>query len=235
MNIFGAFTFGSLIKTFLPGFVWLVAIGIVEADISRAMSAPPLMLTFIQAHEQTAVVLAIPAAILLGLLSNMVVFMGINDRLVRQPVRRDNPALFQLYDRLTAGIRDRTWAPLGCTDDALRTAFHAHADVELILLPILGVDKIAYMREQYWYHLEFQINLLLSIVVIFLALLFSAAYNAGSVLTFCLQVLIYLAILIPICILLCRAARKNYQRHVAKMLSLIAGVAAADTLLKTPG
>ena len=34
MNIFGAFTFGSLIKTFLPGFVWLVAIVMLEAGIS---------------------------------------------------------------------------------------------------------------------------------------------------------------------------------------------------------
>jgi hypothetical protein len=35
MNIFGAFTFGSLIKTFLPGFVWLIALGIVAVDIAQ--------------------------------------------------------------------------------------------------------------------------------------------------------------------------------------------------------
>jgi hypothetical protein len=34
MNIFGAVTFGSLIKTFLPGLVWLCAFAIVEADIA---------------------------------------------------------------------------------------------------------------------------------------------------------------------------------------------------------
>jgi len=34
MNIFGAFTFGSLIKTFLPGFVWLVAMVMVSVDVA---------------------------------------------------------------------------------------------------------------------------------------------------------------------------------------------------------
>jgi hypothetical protein len=37
MNVFSAFTFGSLIKTFLPGLVWLIAIGILEADAQTAV------------------------------------------------------------------------------------------------------------------------------------------------------------------------------------------------------
>ena len=35
MNIFGAVTFGNLIKTFLPGLVWLIAFAILEADFAQ--------------------------------------------------------------------------------------------------------------------------------------------------------------------------------------------------------
>lgn len=222
MNIFGAFTFGSLIKTFLPGFVWLVAIGILEADVQELRSAEPFILGYADAHEQAALILAIPASILLGLMSNIVVFMGVNDRLVRNPARRRDPGLFGLYELLSGRVRDRCWEAAGCQDRAAREDFQRHADVELIMLPSLGADKLAYVREQYWYHLEFQVNLLLSIVCTLLGLVFRAAISADSVAVFGAHLLWCLALGVPVCVLLVRAARKNYHRHIAKMASLMA-------------
>jgi hypothetical protein len=224
MNIFGAFTFGSLIKTFLPGFVWLIAIAMLEGDISRLHGVAPVILGYAAAHDQSALVLAIPTAILLGLLSNIIVFLGVNDWLVRDPVRAANPGLFTLHDRLATKLRERCWDGLAWTDGDLRRSFDRFTDAELIMLPEIGVDRLSYVREQYWYHLEFQVNLLLSVVVIFAAATISAALSGQPVRTFLLHTMVYLVLAGLACALLRHAARKNYQRHIAKMLSLMAAV-----------
>jgi hypothetical protein len=224
MNIFGAFTFGSLIKTFLPGVVWLLALGLLEADIAQARNAEPFIWSFVKDHEQASLVLAFPAAILLGLMSNIVVFMGVNDRLVRNPVRKKNAELFLLYDLLATRIRDHCWTTLALGDTKTRQDFDAFTDVEIIMLPTLGLPNLAYVREQYWYHLEFQMNLLLSLVALFMGVAISAWTSASSFPAFVPQLLIYLILFVPMWAWLLRAARKNYCRHTSKMLSLLAGV-----------
>jgi len=224
MNIFGAFTFGSLIKTFLPGIVWLLAIGILEVDIAQALHAKPFISSFVQTHEPASLALAFPAAILLGLMSNIVVFMGVNDRLVRNPVRNANAALFSLYDLIATRIRDRCWQTLALGDQKTRQDFDACTDVEIIMLPALGPANLAYVREQYWYHLEFQMNLLLSLVALFAGAAINTWMNASSFLSFLVQLLIYLILFVPVWAWLLKAARKNYCRHISKMLSLMTGV-----------
>jgi len=221
MNIFGAFTFGSLIKTFLPGFAWLIAIGMLEADFSRLVGATPMIIPFAMENEQTALVLAIPVSILLGLLSNIVVFMGVNDWLVRNPVRRAYPNIFALYDHVASQILDQCWKSVEIPKSDLRASFDRYADAEIILLSAIDVDKLAYVREQYWYFLEFQINLLFSIIAIFLASVVSSASQGCSVQAFFYQFLKYLVLCGPVCVLLYASARKNYLRHVSKMLSLM--------------
>jgi hypothetical protein len=224
MNIFGAFTFGSLIKTFLPGFVWLVAIIMLEADVARMLNATPYLWTFVQTKDQAALVLAIPASILLGLLSNVIVFMGINDWLVRGPIKRANPDLCGLYDVLAQRLRTRCWDALQATDPALKTTFDKHVDAEIVLLHTIGVEELAYVREQYWYHLEFQLNLVLSIAAIALALVISVLLGPGSgaarfgLASACVvgAALVMWALVV--------AARKNYMRHVAKITSIMAAV-----------
>jgi hypothetical protein len=228
MNIFGSFTFGSLIKTFLPGMVWLLALGVLETDISRLLQAEPFLLTLVRDSAQVSLVLAIgfPAAILLGLMSNIVVFMGVNDWLVRTPVKQANADLFSLYDRLAARIRDRCWPSAGSAVPGARRVFDEHTDVEIIMLASVDQDKVTHVREQYWYHLEFQLNLLLSLVALFVGATVNACLKAGSACYGLLQLLAYLAVFVPIWIGLLKAARKNYSRHVSKMLSLMAGILA---------
>jgi hypothetical protein len=219
MNIFGAFTFGSLIKTFLPGFVWLIAISLLESDISQFLSSKPHIMAFAEAHDQAALVLAIPASILLGLVSNIIVFMGINDWLVRNPVKKANPDLFTLYDKIAAEIRHKYSSSI--EDTKLRESFNSlkDIDVEYMMLPIMGIDKYSFIREQYWYHLEFQINLFLSLIALLFASLFPLRLIQSWELTFCAHAFILTVLLASA--LLIKAARKNFQRHVSKMLSLL--------------
>jgi len=222
MNIFGAFTFGSLIKTFLPGFVWLLAIVMFEADISQWAGHEPALWNYAKTKDQAALVLAIPASLLLGLLSNIVVFMGVNDRLVRAPVKRAGPGLCALYEMLAQRVRDRYWEGLRGADQAFRNSFDRSVDPELGLLQVLGTEKLGYVREQHWYHLEFQLNLLLSVGAIALALSVSVLLNVASVpLRAFLSAACAAAAALVIWGLLL-AARKNYARHLAKMATVMA-------------
>jgi hypothetical protein len=222
MNIFGAFTFGSLIKTFLPGFAWLAAIVLLEADVRQWQDAPPVLWSYATSKDQAALVLAIPASILLGLLSNIIVFMGMNDRLVRAPVRRANLDLCALYDMLAQRVRDRYWTSLGGADPAFRPVFNANIDPELVLLHTLGVDKLSYVREQYWYHLEFQLNLLLSTGAVALAVTVSILLNVPSAPWRIVLAMASIALAVLAMRGLLAAARKNYARHIAKIATIMA-------------
>jgi hypothetical protein len=224
MNIFGAFTFGSLIKTFLPGFVWLVALGILEADFAQCRGHEGYLWSFLKTKDQAALVLAIPASILLGLLSNIAVFMGLNDRWVRDPVKLAEPALFALHARLAKQLLDQCWTSLAWSDAQMRQSFDERIDPEIVIVERIGFEKLAYVREQYWYHLEFQLNLLLSLLAMFVALFLSAFINAatwpGALL--CSALCVVAGCVVCFCLL--RAAKKNYSRHIAKMASLMAAM-----------
>lgn len=227
MNIFGAFTFGGLIKTFLPGFVWLAAFVLFEADISQITGSENVLWNYAQHNDQSALVLAIPISILLGLISNIIVFMGVNDCLVRTPIQKSNPGLLSLYDELCKRLRTKCWDSLSDMDQSFKSAFDKNIDGEIVLLNTIGVEALAYVREQYWYYLEFQMNLFLSVVAIAVALIISSIVNARSVPM--MAVLIAACVIVSLCVLvfLVSAARKNYARHMAKMASAMAAALCA--------
>ena len=224
MNIFGAFTFGSLIKTFIPGFVLLIAVCILAADIAMIFDAKPVILEFVVSDPRTALVLAIPASILFGLLSNIVVFMGVTDLFIRRPAKKSKPSLFDLYDLLATQIRKQCWDHVDNDEEKNEEIFHEHVDAEYVMLQTIGIEKMTYLREQYWFHLEFQINLLFSIVILFISFVLYSSLKFGITLTFIESLLLYVAIAAPIGGLLFGAARKNYERHISKMVSLMASV-----------
>jgi hypothetical protein len=224
MNIFGAFTFGSLIKTFLPGLVWLIAFAIVDYDLAKAFGYHSYLLEVLgdEKKAQIILILSFPASILVGLLSNVVVFMGLNDLLVRNPFKRKNAALHKLHSQLSAKVREDCWPAVGMTDQASKDTFDAYIDPEVIIVERIGADKLAYVREQYWYHLEFQLNLLISLIGIFVALGTSIMLDQGFNSVVGTE---RMAAAIIVCLFVCygllMAARKNYERHIAKMASLL--------------
>ncbi|ABD07344.1 hypothetical protein RPB_2642 [Rhodopseudomonas palustris HaA2] len=222
MNVFGAFTFGALIKTFLPGFVWLAALVLGETQLAPWLGWPSWGHYVIAKEYQTsATVLAVPLSILLGLISNILVFMGINDNLVRKPVRVKNAPLFELFDELSALLRARCWSAIGCIDASRAGAFKDNIDPEQLLLHKIGVSTIGYIREQYWFHLEFQMNLWLSITVLSAAL---CGYLIGSQTP--TRAILIVAVYAFASWVLISAARKNYCRHIEKMASMMAAVLA---------
>jgi len=193
------------------------------------MEGTPRLWTYIRSHDQAALVLAIPASILLGLLSNIIVFMGLNEWLVRRPFARDQPGLFSLFTDLTTRIRTKYRDSLDITDTQMEESFDKYVDSEYLLLHQIGVQEFAYVREQYWYHLEFQLNLLLSVTAFAVALAVFINLNVPSLLlssSLLFVCLVFAGLLVR---LLLVAARKNYTRHIAKIVTLMAAVLGATS------
>ena len=224
MNIFGAVTFGSLIKTFLPGLVWLVAFVILDADLAQLCGYESYVWKILANKDfaPALLILAFPASILIGLLSNVVVFMGLNDFLVRNPFKREKRELFDLHASLANKVREQCWTALALGNPDLKASFDKWTDPEIIIIERIGADKLAYVREQYWYHLEFQLNLLISLVAVFVAISVSIFINYGLNLALITERMAAATIVCGfVCYGLLMAARKNYERHIAKMASLM--------------
>jgi hypothetical protein len=224
MNVFGAFTFGSLIKTFVPGFVWIIALGLLWWDAHALLPAiVPAIALPAAGEEQTVLVLAVPVSILLGLLSNIVVFMGVNDVLVRNRAPRMAPVLFDLRKQLLARVRAQVWRSARLEDGAAHAFFMERADGELLVLETLDLNKLMYVREQYWYHLEFQVNILLSTGCGWVGLVLSpVVIGAGPAWVGLTRAVLVTVVLAGLCVLLWRSALRNYIRHIEKMCTLMA-------------
>jgi hypothetical protein len=124
----------------LPGLVCLVALALIWNDLHAQWPVFP-GLPPIDGEEQNLLVLAGPTSMLLGLLSNILVFMGVNDVLIRYPARRRAPDLFRLHDWLVKRIRLECWRTLACADTTLTQHFMANADAELLILNRIGVTR----------------------------------------------------------------------------------------------
>ena len=121
-------------------------------------------------------------------------------------------------------IRSQCRETLALDQQEARHDFDTHTDVELIMLAELGTTTLAYVREQYWYHLEFQMNLLLSFVGLFVGAALNTGLGPCTGISLLLNLFLYFLVFPVMGALLLTAARKNYARHISKMLSLMVGV-----------
>lgn len=222
MNMFGSFTFGNLIKTVLPGLIWLIGLCMLEADIASLLDHWSYAGTFIWAYPEASMVLAVPAAILLGVVSNVIVFMGLNDWLVRTPVQTSplHKPTHDLYSLVCEMTRTFNWEPV--KTETIDT-HNISVDAEVLVLHELGVPQLSYVREQYWYYVEFLMNLMLSLWALALAfvLRFWIIFDLGEAI---ISTLVAGLLTLVLSVFLVKAARKNYAKHLAKMLSLILSV-----------
>jgi hypothetical protein len=170
--------------------------------------------------------------IILGLISNTLVFAGINDFLVRGPVQRDkrNLAFFSSKKRVEDRIRGYFARKLSSVDDlgnpvapsARKADFQSvfdDIDVEYVVLNKFTESRLVYVQEQYWYYMELHINLAVAVLLLAVScMLRASAYGAIILATRNLLFLLGSAILF---FFLVRMARRNYLRHCKKMFSLL--------------
>lgn len=228
MNIAGM-GFTRLIKTFVPGvLLFIIAVGYVEMAAMWARGHY-VLLPLLASNVSLAVAVASVAGIMLGVLSNMVVFSWASDRPVRKPFDAVNPWVKRTERALTSRAvhikRAKELAPEVPID-----AF----DAEYLLTSEIPLDKDTFLRESYWYYLEFQLKTALGILLgLPLAITGSYAYLSWlglpttAALVFGLLAALILSYMV---VWLIQTARLNYKRHALKRISmLIAAVRGAES------
>ncbi|HWM92538.1 MAG TPA: hypothetical protein VN493_17365 [Thermoanaerobaculia bacterium] len=230
MNLLGTFSFGRIIKTFLPGFVIVFSLVLLlDALISLIGLAPgDSLLRWIAQNSLLTSFVAIPLSLICGIFSNMVLFVYLTDSVIRRPFRKGNEELFDLqkeiFDHLYSKINSRRILP----QELSRRLRKSEAfDLEYLLFPIIPLDKLIFLQESYWYYLEFQINMCLATVLFTLGSLFWSLTNYFSLgitwWRYLAALVVGLLIATYLVRLSIRAARRNYARHVQKLLNLLVG------------
>lgn len=220
MNVFGAFNFGRLIKTFLPGVMLLLGVVLILDAASYWLNQPPHRLArLIAAQGLIATALAVPLSLILGIFCNMVFYAYANDRLIRQKFKTDEPVLHGFKEHLLARVIEHLEKQDTIPKEKL-AAIRGHLDLEALLLPKIDLAKLVFLQESYWYYLEFQLNILLAIVFVAFSSsihIFTYAsvekiglWGAGALIA---SGIVVTCIGCRMCIV---SARKNYRSHIAK-------------------
>jgi hypothetical protein len=227
MNVFGAFSFGRLIKTFLPGFVVLMSIPLYVESVLLIANSSHSLLNWIYANAILASALAVPLSLIFGIISNIVFFTFLTDRLIRKPFIEGNQDFNKTQQRIsewiTSHYEDKNLIPSDIFGD-----FKKYIDLDFFLLPQLQLDKLVFLQESYWYYLEFQLNLILSVIVFAIAILLRVSvYTFKSEASLCfyiLFVILSMMFFVSVINISLKAAKINYDRHKRKLLSLQVGV-----------
>ena len=226
MNIFGAFTFGRLIKTFLPGIVLFAASLLYLDTILTLLGADFVVTRWAIDNPILTTVATVPASVILGIFLNTIVFGGLLDTLVRKPVDTKMAEFNGKRDQVIDATIDKSGLKELIEPDLMQY-FRKKLDFEAFLLPRTDLNKLVFLQESYWYYLEFQINIALAagygsvgliawytVVDGRLGLATPAAVAAGVGL---------LGLTAAGSLILIRTARLNYERHKLKLVSMWLG------------
>lgn len=226
MDVFKSFSFGRLIKTFLPGFVCLLsAILIVDGAISLMIGNSHPILDWAQANPVIATALAIPWAIILGILCNTLFFLYLAPVFIKSYYRKHASDFVrseeEIIDYLLAHHACKV-IPVG-----LLKKIRGEIDDYYFTLPYTSVEKVVFLQESFWDYHEFQLNLAFVLLLFSCALLFhlwvDRVFVALDASTSIAVVAVAVLLTMTISLLLLRAARTNYDSHRKRSLSLILG------------
>jgi hypothetical protein len=229
MELFGSFGFGRILKTLLPGFVALLGmLGYAELTII-AINGTPIIIPFALARAGAFSAAAVPVAIILGVLSNTVCFVY-----AHRALQRHHAAHVPRYYELAEVFRELLAQRIITTSNSSRDAalfIVAEADISGLLLPLLQVDKLAFVKERFWSYGEFQLNMLAAVTFAIPAALWwwvalPSSSQHSPLLLFMLLIAYGFFARLSI-----KAAWLNFKAHKMKTLSFQLG----SILLDAPG
>ena len=220
-----AFSFGKLIKTFLPGSILTVGLYLfVEALWWVGKHGSIISILSEEKWRTVAVGLSLPVALLLGFLLNTWVWMRVN-KAIKDPVidevdRSGYRALRQSLLKVRAeGLARITHEP----DFASKgPEGFPRESLEYYFLPVVTLERLGFLWESYFSWYEFQINSAYAFIVTFF---FGAVLLLVKPVTFWLKLVSAIALIVCGRLLfeaLKAAARKNLLQYDRNLLILIA-------------
>ena len=224
MNIFGSFSFGKLIKTFLPGFlIILTLIGYLDLFIVLIGNAHIFKKLFLN-NCLITVSFLIPFSIIFGIFSNIIFFTYATDILIRKPHEKKDPTFYSYEKSIHNLIKNHYSKHLFISEIDINNFFN-YCDVPYFILRDLPLDKLVFLQDSYWYYLEFQLNILFALVLsspliicqlhtvlmpIEISIMIKSVIIAFAIIT--LALLMYI---------LLKTARINFDLYKKKYLSLL--------------
>lgn len=235
MNLFGALTFGRIVKTFLPGFVVFVSL-IAGIDAAVCLLRADAALHWIARNSAALMVLAIPSSLVLGLFLNSLFFAFLSKYLIGvDAYRRNNPDTLEIEEACVREMRDQVAKDLSIADSTKqllesnleRGVGRAVFRYDFLLMPYVSLAHYQVLQDSYHYYMEFQTNLAASLGLLEALGLMRIFAESGTE-PFTIAAKIWLAgILTMICvsmIVVCiKAARKNYEIDAKKRLLFFLG------------
>ncbi len=225
MNLFNAFSFGRLIKTFLPGFLIFFGVCAYIDMFSEVILGAFILSNFAFKQPAIFIVILIPSSIILGVFSNIVFFTFATEFIIEKRHRSNESKFYEFETNILDNIKQDIIKNLKFDD--IGDGFRDNIDIKAFLLNRIGIEKLAYLKDCYWYYLEFQLNILLAIDFIVPAIILywlkttnshgvSLVANIGII-------LIILVLTSSINVLFINSARKNFYYYKRKYLSLVVG------------
>ena len=213
MNPFTSFNFSGLIKTFLPGF--LIAGALIW--ICQTFGVP--VANIYQSNKEVALLGLIVGGITLGLFSNTLVFMVLNDLCIRSRHKKKH-AEFYVFE---AWVQGRTVASISGVPKSGRPAEYAdYVDHEALMIDKDRLPLLTYWLERYWFYMEFDLNMIVATSTITLGaiahlVMQTTPSEAGRAFVVGAGVVLASGLVIW---LLYAAAARNFDRHKRKVTSL---------------
>ncbi len=227
MNLSGVFSYGNLLKTFLPGLLLLCGF-ILLADsyilydpgqstkrlAEELMKTPTISIAFIAS-----------GSIFLGIISNSVHFKWTIPFLGKM-FERKNQDFIDFKKAVFLEI-DGHYAKLLSISEKYQPIGKYGFDARAFLLNRTDVVVLQYLRESYWYYMEFQINSIGASIILSIALTIYAAVNfqAGNInyVSFVLILVVLCLFTTLIVVVFFKAACENYEKHEKKYFSFVLG------------
>lgn len=228
MNLFGAFNFGSIIKTFLPGITLFFVLSLYLELLFHLVNHPLHIFEFYGENTGLLTLIAIPVSIMLGVTLNSVVFSGLSNFLLEKRHKQQNAEFFALRKAMNEKI-NRHMAARFDLDTEQTAQIADHLDPRYLLLHKMKLDNLMYLRESYWYFFEFQLNSLVAVTIAMPAfigyLIFLATAKTITVPLMIGILVVMLLLWYGFYRLFIQSAYDNLDRHRKKELSLLMGVA----------
>lgn len=226
MNFFGTFAYGNILKTFIPGIFFVLAFSLLIDDYNYWLTKQYLIFDMASSKEILTIGLIIPLSIFAGIIANSICFKFIIPTFIEEPFIKKNQSFINYKIKIIKEMQDHYKNILNISSD-ITSEYYSHIDIRSFLLNRKNLNNLQYLRESYWYYMEFQINSIVAISLLIIAgiinilLRFKADATAGNlVFPYIIVTIISAYILFKI---FWSAAKENYNKHEKKSLSYLQG------------
>lgn len=231
MNPIGAFSFGRILKTFLPGFMALLGLWLcLDARFYWLYQASPIW-CWVQANASAAMFASVPLSLACGMILNALSFSYLLDPLIRAPYQKEHPGFAILWKGVGDHLRAKTES---LPEDP--EASTPYWDLEYFLLPLVPMEKYTFLEESYWYYLEFCLNFLLALALDTLAISFALlawfSHKPSTRAFPWFSLIVMTGVVALLFRAMLTAARRDFEKHNAKKLSLLLGSLYAKEIFK---